>query len=133
MEKSEYKVLIVEDEKLMLELLVDRFAKETQFKVFTATNGQEGLESATTNHPDLIMLDISMPVMDGVTMSKELYKRSGTNDIKIIFLTNFDTNDDILKQISENVPAFYLIKANTNLEDIVKKAKEALGIWHESR
>lgn len=126
--KDIYKILIVEDEKIMQELLVTRLSKESVFKLYTANNGQEGLYSAFANNPDLILLDIRMPVMDGITMMKELKKDPRSKDIPIIFLTNYDTDEDILNAISESKPAYYLIKAKTNLEDIISIVKKTLGI-----
>ena len=128
MTKAIYKILVVEDEKMMQELLIARLSREPIFKIYTANNGQEGLYSAFANIPDLMLLDIRMPVMDGITMMKELKKDPRSKDIPIIFLTNFDTDESILNAISEEKPAYYLIKAKTNLEDIVKVVKETLGI-----
>lgn len=126
--KANYKILIVEDEKIMQELLVTRFSKESIFKLYTANNGQEGLYSAFANVPDLILLDIRMPVMDGITMMKELKKDLRGQGIPIIFLTNYDTDEKMLGDISEGKPSFYLIKSNTSMDEVVKKVKETLGI-----
>lgn len=112
----------------MQELLVTRLSRELIFKIFTANNGQEGLSDVFTNLPDLVLLDIRMPVMDGITMMKEMKKDDRSKDIPIIFLTNFDTDETILNEISEAKPAYYLIKAKTNLEDVVKIIKETLKI-----
>ena len=128
MVKSTYKILVVEDEKMMQDLLVTRLSKETMFQVSTANNGQEGLYMALNNVPDLILLDIRMPVMDGVTMMKELRKDSKGNEIPIIFLTNYDTDENALQEVSQGRPAFYLIKANISMDEVVKKVKETLGI-----
>ena len=65
------KILIVEDEGLLLEILETKFKKEC-FEVITARDGQAGLELALSQHPDLILLDIIMPKMDGMTMLKHL-------------------------------------------------------------
>lgn len=126
--KANYKILIVEDEKIMQELLVTRFSRESIFKLYTANNGQEGLYSAFANVPDLILLDIRMPVMDGITMMKELKKDLRGQGIPIIFLTNYDTDEKMLGDISEGKPSFYLIKSNTSMDEVVKKVKETLGI-----
>lgn len=128
MNKAIYKILIVEDEKMMQDILTARLSKEPIFQVFTASNGQEGLYSAFANSPDLILLDVQMPVMDGITMMKELKKDPRGKDIPVIFLTNFDTDENILQKISEDKPAFYLIKANISMDEVVSKVKESLGI-----
>jgi len=113
---------------MMQELLVTRLSKENIFQVFTANNGQEGLYSVSINAPDLIFLDIRMPVMDGLAMMKELKKDDRTKNIPIIFLTNFDTDERMLEEIPEGKPSFYLIKSNTSMDEVVKRVKEALHI-----
>jgi CheY-like chemotaxis protein len=127
--KSNYKILIVDDDKLMQEILTDRLSREPEFRIFTANNGREGLNAISVDYPDLILLDVQMPIMDGVAMMKEVRQNHNFDDIKVIFLTNFDTDESILKEISEYKPSFYLIKANTNMEDVSRRVKEALGIW----
>ncbi len=129
MSKASYKILIVDDDKMMRDILTDRLSREPELKISTANNGKEGLNIALADYPDLILLDVQMPVMDGITMMKELRKVSTAQDIKVIFLTNFDTDEATLQQIAEYKPSFYLIKANTNMDDVTRRVKEALGIW----
>lgn len=120
-------ILVVEDEISILTALRDKFSLEG-FTILEAKNGEEGLDAAFTNHPDLILLDIIMPVMDGVMMLKEL--RAGNEwgkNVPVIILTNL--ND--AKKVSEVVAhgAYeYLVKSDLKIEDIVKKVKEKLGI-----
>lgn len=64
------KILITEDEKSMLQALGDTF-KSQNFDVFEAENGEKGLEVAFKEHPDVILIDIVMPKMDGLTMLKK--------------------------------------------------------------
>ena len=128
MVKAIYKILIVEDEKMMQELLATRLSRENIFQVYVANNGQEGLYMALSNVPDLILLDIRMPVMDGITMMKELRKDPKGKHLPIIFLTNYDTDENILREVAQERPAFYLIKANISMDEVAKKVKEALGI-----
>lgn len=128
MEKST-KVLIVEDEDFLLEALEDRFLMEG-FDVLKARDGKEGLQSALDNKPDLILLDIVMPVMDGVTMLhllREKEEKEGEGKkVPAIFLTNLSSAENIYGPI-ENISSGYLVKANWKIDDVVKKAKEVLG------
>ena len=66
-------ILIIEDEKTLREPLKEEL-QENGFKVLEAENGESGLKSALEHHPDLILLDTVMPIMDGITMLKELKK-----------------------------------------------------------
>jgi two-component system alkaline phosphatase synthesis response regulator PhoP len=86
MEASNEKILIVDDEKDILEFLKYNFEKEG-YVVQTAQNGVEGRQIALKTKPDLIILDIMMPGMDGVELCKELRESADFTDTLIIFLT----------------------------------------------
>ena len=78
-------ILIVDDERSLLKALMEKFAKEG-FRTLTAENGEKGLKLALEEKPEIILLDIVMPNMDGIEMAKRL-KEKGIS-IPIIFLTN---------------------------------------------
>jgi two-component system, cell cycle response regulator len=83
------KILIVDDESLLTSLLKSRLGCNG-FEVETAGDGQEGLDIATRWHPDLILLDILMPVMDGFEACKRLKAHNETRDIPIVIITAAD-------------------------------------------
>jgi two-component system, OmpR family, response regulator ResD len=112
------KILIVEDEKTLINVLVDKLTKEG-YDINSAKNGQEGLSLALKNHPDLILLDIIMPIMDGMTMLDEL------RNVKIIILTNL-SDAEKEAQSSEKGVFDYMVKCDMTIDDIVKKVKEKL-------
>lgn len=80
------KILIVDDEKDILEFLSYNLSKEG-YDVSTASNGEIGLKQAIKFKPDLIILDVMMPEMDGVTTCKEIKKTPGLESTLILFLT----------------------------------------------
>jgi two-component system alkaline phosphatase synthesis response regulator PhoP len=86
MDASRTKILIVDDEKDIIEFLKYNFEKEG-FQVLTARNGAEGKQVARKEHPDLIILDIMMPGMDGVELCQDLRALPEFEDTLIIFLT----------------------------------------------
>lgn len=120
------KILIVEDEQDLREALTDKLTREG-FSVLEAKNGEEGLKVALAARPDLILLDIVMPVMDGMTMMKKLREENewGKN-VSIILLTNLSATDQIISGIVEDEPAYYLVKSDWKIEDVVKKVRERL-------
>jgi two-component system OmpR family response regulator len=123
MSKLNKKILIVEDDKDLLSALQEKFRKEG-FSVVTALDGEEGFNVAEKEKPDIILLDIKMPVIDGITMARKL-KEAGIN-VPIIFLTNLDD----LKHISDAIgvsKSDYLVKSDWDLDDIVKHVKAKLG------
>lgn len=87
------KILVVEDEPLIARMLVDRLA-ELYVEVVTAGNGVEALELAWQHTPDLILLDVMMPQMDGFEVARILKENPKTSDIPIVFLTALDQVKD---------------------------------------
>jgi DNA-binding response OmpR family regulator len=122
------KILIVEDEISMLRILLDTFKKEN-FSVVEARDGESAFSKALSEKPDIILLDILLPKIDGLSVLKKLRNENeyGKN-VPVILLTNISPDrEEINKVIAENDPAYYLIKTNWNIEDIVSKVKERLS------
>src|SRR3989338_5449825 len=119
------KILIVEDEISLLKALEEKFIYEG-FDVLKARNGEDGLRLAVDAKPDVILLDIIMPKMDGITMIKELRKNEWGRTAKIILLTNLSSPETVTEAIQQNV-FDYLVKTNWKLESIVIKVKTILG------
>ncbi len=121
------KILIVEDERDMRQALVDELSRN-DFETLEAKNGREGLESALKNHPDLILLDIVMPEMDGMTMMQKLRESAEGEKIPIIILTNLNATDKIIEGVVRDEPSYYLVKSDWNIEGVVAKVKEMLNV-----
>lgn len=119
-------ILIVEDEISLLKALEEKFQHEG-FEVLKARDGEEGLQLAIDAKPDIILLDIIMPKMDGITMLKELRKDAWGKEAKIILLTNLSSPEAVTEAIQNNVYD-YLVKTNWKLESIVEKVKTMLGL-----
>lgn len=120
-------ILVVEDEAAMLHALYDKFTLEG-FYVEKASNGREGLEILREDKPNLILLDVIMPTMDGVSMLKEIRSNPEYNTIPIIILSNLNPNDEVLYLVARSQPAYYLIKSETKLEVLLAKVKTILKL-----
>jgi DNA-binding response OmpR family regulator len=120
------KILIVEDELPLLQALIDKFNKKG-FTVVIAKNGDEGLASAFQEHPDLILLDLVMPRMGGMTMLERLRLDAWGKDVPVIILTNLSDNEAVSEAAKEFV-FDYLVKADWKIDNIVEKVKEKLGV-----
>lgn len=118
----------VEDDASLRKVLRDKFTLEG-FSVLEATNGEEGLAIALREHPDLILLDILMAEMDGLTMMKKLRQADDWGKhVPIILLTNLSPEDDKINQaIADNEPAYYVVKSNSSVSDILEKVRERLN------
>lgn len=86
MEKDIYTILLVDDESDVLEFLSYNLIKEG-YRILTARNGKDGLEVLKDNHPDLIILDVMMPGMDGIETCKIIRSMPSFKDTIVIFLT----------------------------------------------
>lgn len=119
-------ILIVEDETPLRSALQEKFTREG-FSVLEARDGEEGLNTALEKHPDIILLDIIMPKMDGLTVLKKLQEDSSGKDIPVILLTNLSDDQKVAEAIKEGVYE-YLVKSDWKLADLVKEVKEKLGL-----
>lgn len=118
-------VEIVEDDRPLLSVLSERFTNEG-YHVIRAMTGNEGLDLALKNKPDLILLDIVMPKMDGITMLRNLRKDPWGKKANVILLTNLSADENITKAVTELEPSYYLIKTDWNMDDIVERVKGSL-------
>lgn len=119
------KILIVEDEEPILRLLVEQF-KKNGFEVLEAKDGESGLRLAEEAKPDLIVLDLFMPKMNGVVMLKNL-RESGEwgNRVPVIVLTNFTTKASKEEVLTYN-PTDFIIKTDLKLENLIKRVQNLL-------
>ena len=107
------KILLVDDSATSLVMNRVIITKKTPHEVLTADNGPEGLKLASSNKPDLILLDVMMPGMDGLEVCRNLRSRHETSRIPIVLLT-YRSGDDIVKRGYESGCTAYL---NKPLED----------------
>jgi CheY-like chemotaxis protein len=116
------KILIIEDEMSYVKLL-RRQLTLGGYEVMEATDGKQGLAMATQHHPDLILLDVRMPQMSGIAVLNELRKDPYGKKAKVILLTNLEPDDKTVREVVQNQPSFYLVKSDTELEELMKKVK----------
>jgi len=118
------KILIIEDDTKLLKMLVAEFSDHS-FDVFKAENGKEGLDMALAEHPDIILLDIVMPIMHGMDMLKELRKDEWGKDAEVIILTNLSDSRRIAEAMEQGT-SDYLTKTQWSLEELVKMVAEKI-------
>lgn len=125
MGKIDKKILIVEDDKSFLWILKQNFDNEG-FSVVFAEDGEAALKMAAEEKPDLILLDILLPKMDGIAVAKKL-KETGIGS-QIIFLTNLKDADHISQAIEVAKETDYIVKSDLHVNQIVARVKEKLGV-----
>jgi len=118
------KILFIEDEST-LQKTVGEILEQEGFEIISALDGETGIKLAKKENPNLILLDLILPKIDGFGVLESLKKDKETSDIPIIVLTNLEGSHDIERAIELGATT-YLVKANYELDDVVKKVKEVL-------
>ena len=124
MENAKHAVLIVEDEMTMAKTMSDALTNEG-FTTYIATDGEIGLKMALEKHPDLILTDLNMPNMDGLSMIHGIRKDDWGKGVEIIILTNVSDVAALETAMSEGT-FYYMVKSDVSLADIVAKVKSRL-------
>lgn len=124
MANGKKKILLIEDDTAISIMYKGKFQADG-YEVFAADNGATGLELARKEKPDIILLDIIIPQLDGFSVLGELKKDRNTKDIPVIMLTNLGTGEDKAK--GEKLGAIdYVVKANMTPGKISEKIKQIL-------
>lgn len=125
LELSHYKVLIVDDVPLNV-LLVEKMLYQFSFNVRTAANGLEAMREIIADKPDLVLLDLMMPVMDGFEVIRTVREDPALNEVKIIALSALNNNEDIVRAYDLGVQDF--ISKPITLEKLTHSVATQLGI-----
>ncbi len=118
-------VLVVEDDKAILDILVYKI-EEQGYKVLEAIDGENGLDIALNQHPNLILLDLLLPEMSGLDMLGKLRKDKWGKHVPVFVLTNLRENEMIYKSVALKAEA-YFIKSDSSLARIATEVKNKLG------
>jgi len=124
MDDKKTKILIVEDEEILLTALSEEL-KQEGFDVVGAKDGVEGVEKIASEKPDLVLLDLVMPRLDGIGALKQMKENEATKEIPVVILTNLSDYDKVSDALSMGAMD-YLVKANYRLEELVAKIKNIL-------
>ncbi len=122
--KQQYKILIIDDEKTVVKALHDHFEREG-FVVCVAYDGKEGLDVARAQKPDIILLDITMPLMNGYEMLELAHADDQLSKIPIVILTNVDSKDSVAKTAKAGI-YHYLVKVNYGIQELSDKVLKIL-------
>jgi CheY-like chemotaxis protein len=120
------KILIIDDEKEIRDLIAKKLA-QYEYTTLTAGNGKEALSICKANPPDLILLDIAMPEMDGYEICAKLKKDPATQDIPVLLLTAKDLDPKGIIERYKNTGACGYISKPATFEELLTKIKEVIG------
>ncbi|HXK38909.1 MAG: hypothetical protein A3J10_03670 [Candidatus Sungbacteria bacterium RIFCSPLOWO2_02_FULL_54_10] len=119
-----YKILLIDDDPFIVEMYVLKF-KDEHFTIEVASNGEDGVKKAKSFAPDVILLDVVMPGIDGF-QTLELLRKEG-NARKIIMLTNLGQKEDVERGMKLGADD-YIVKAHFTPSEVVAKVRSVLGI-----
>ena len=125
MPETKVKILLIEDEEMLANMYEVKFQNEG-FEVVKALDGATGLELSKTVGPDMVLLDVIMPKMDGFSVLKSMREDPVTKDLPVMLLTNLGQDEDIQKGKELGVIG-YLIKANVTPAEVVESVKKELA------
>ena len=120
---TKIKVMVVDDNPMDLKLVSRPFLSK-EYDLITATDGEDALKKAESEHPDLIVLDVVMPKVNGFKVCRQIKSSSKLQDIKIILLSGKNQKSDIFWGEKQGADG-YLTKPFTE-EDLLKKASQLL-------
>lgn len=120
-----HKILIIEDDDFLRSLAVTKLEKEG-FTVSMAPDGQQGLTLAQQELPEVVILDLMLPVMSGFDVLAALKASDATKGLKVIVFSNLGEEADIKKCLDLGA-SDYLVKANFTLDELVEKIKQLLA------
>lgn len=126
MNNPKMKIFIIEDDKSLRHALEEAITRQGLL-VILAKDGEEGLSLALKHHPNLILLDIIMPKLNGIKMLKKLREDDWGKTVPVLLLTN-DSNPEHMRDALKDNAIDYLIKSDWEIEDVVNKVKSTLKI-----
>jgi CheY-like chemotaxis protein len=125
-EKKSVKILLVEDDSFLASVYATKFELEG-FTVFHASDGEMGVTMAEKNDPDIVLLDILMPKMDGFETLRRLKMDPKLVHIPVVMLTNLGQKEDVERCLKDGA-VDYLIKAHFVPGEAVKKVRKILNL-----
>jgi len=120
------KILVIDDEEDILNLIGKKL-NNSNYDCITASRAKDGLNLAKTGKPDLILLDIAMPDMDGYAVARDLKKEKTTRDIPIIFLTGKELDPQSINERIGVIGAYDFLMKPSSLKELLDKVKAAIG------
>ncbi len=118
-------ILLVEDDEFLIDILVQKF-NEQDYNLLHVNNGEDAIQTAQEKDPDIILLDIILPGMNGFEVLKKLKNNTVTDHIPVVFLSNLGQEEDIEKGKKLGAVDF-IVKANHSLDEIVERTGEILS------
>jgi len=122
------KILIIDDDEIFAKIITDSLDAE-KYKVIHVSNGEEGLKMLEIDRPDLIILDLLMPVMSGLQFLKALREKNEPRNVPILISSQLSQMHDLSTAVTSGMDVGvkgYIVKASQNLDTIIKTIENNL-------
>lgn len=120
------KILIIEDDKFLRELIVRKLSTEKEFETVNAMDGESGLKVFKESKPDVVLLDLILPGIDGFEVLTKMKQDPALSPVPVIILSNLGQKDDVERGMKLGA-ADYMVKAHFTPNEIVEKVKQVLA------
>ncbi|MDZ7799090.1 MAG: response regulator [Patescibacteria group bacterium] len=128
---ADKKILIIEDEPTEV-FALKKILQEANFKTSSASDGEEGLKKIKQNFPDLVLLDIRIPKINGFDFLQFVKKEDKTKNIPIIMLTNIEDKESIKRALALGASG-YFVKAKTSPHELIGTIDKQINKKNETR
>lgn len=118
------KILIIEDDKFLRESMSQKLIEE-KYEVFTSVDGEEGIKKIKEEKPDMVLLDLILPGIDGFEVLTKMKEDTSISNIPVIILSNLGQKEDIERGLKLGAKD-YMIKAHFTPGEIIEKIKSIL-------
>ncbi len=119
------KILIIEDDRFLRELIARKLVSE-KFDILEAVDGEKGLKTLKEKKPDLVLLDLILPGIDGFEVLTQMKNDPALSSIPVIILSNLGQREDVERGLKLGA-VDYLVKAHFTPNEIIGKIKQSLG------
>ncbi|HTX87040.1 MAG TPA: response regulator [Candidatus Nanoarchaeia archaeon] len=123
---GQIKILLVDDDPMVVRMYQRKLTLDG-FNLALAYNGEDGLAALKKDQPDIILLDIMMPKMNGIEMLKKVKADQATKNIPVVILTNLGDREEDIQKSRELGACDYWVKANTPLKEITERIRKILA------
>ncbi|MFA5410670.1 MAG: response regulator [Candidatus Omnitrophota bacterium] len=120
------KILIADDQEEILKML-EQSLRQNNYSVVAVSRGRDALRMANLDKPDLVLLDIAMPDMDGYAIASDLRNNKSLKDVPIIFLTGKELESAGIEKRIQDLGAYDYITKPCDLQDLLAKIKKSIG------
>lgn len=123
-----YTIVVAEDDSLMRGAVVNALSKSKSVSVVQFDNGADALSFVLSKKPELVMLDVALPKLDGISVLRKIREDEWGKDAAVILLTSLGDSEIVMKEVAKLNPAYCFMKDRVGIDEVVAKAYAILCV-----